>query len=400
MINAYSRPWTILLLEDDEDDYILAMSWLNSVRRGRFELLWAQNQEEALAILANRVLDVILVDYDLGAFNGLDFVREALKYGCHAPIIMLTGRGGYEIDLLAQQTGVTDYLNKGEITPHLLERTIRYGIEWKQSEMALREANRLLEASNQDLEERVKKRTEELMANNQELMDQIVHRKRIEAELGEVRRRLLERAEAERLELAQDLHDGPMQNLYALSYQLASLEKKAAEPSVKEGAISCQEKLLEVIADLRATAGELRPPALAPYGLEKAIRSHIETISSSHPELNIHLELEPDENTLPESLRLTLFRIYQVALTNVLRHAGARNVTVQLAMNSHEVILEISDDGRGFDVPESWFQFAHEGHLGLVGAIERANAVGARLEVDSAPGKGTRLRVTAVYARR
>jgi signal transduction histidine kinase len=101
----------------------------------------------------------------------------------------------------------------------------------------------------------------------------------------------------------------------------------------------------------------------------------------------------PDEQSLAEPVRLALFRIYQAALNNVARHAQAQRVDIRFRFADDEIVLEIQDDGRGFELPERWITLAREGHLGLVGAAERAEAVGGKLDVESAPGKGTCLRV-------
>jgi signal transduction histidine kinase len=111
-----------------------------------------------------------------------------------------------------------------------------------------------------------------------------------------------------------------------------------------------------------------------------------------YPDLNLSLELMPDGATLPERVRLALFRIYQAALSNVTRHAQASEVTVRLILTDEEVTLEVHDDGVGFEVPERWIGLVRQGQYGLVGAAERAEAIGGRLQVSSFPGEGTLLR--------
>jgi signal transduction histidine kinase len=387
------RAWQILLVEDDEDDYILVNEWLSRAGRGESKLYWAENSEQAFKILEKENIDAILVDYDLGANDGLEFVRGAIKKGCLAPIIMLTGRGDYEVDIRAMDAGVSDFLGKGEVNPQLLERTIRYSIERKKTEETLRRVNEQLESVNEDLEDRVRERTKELIRKNEAMMEEVIHRQRVEQELAEVQRRLLDRVEAERLELAQELHDGPIQELYGLTYQLSFLSSKLDQSDAQSEISTFQERLQKVIRSLRATSGELRPPTLTPFGLEKAIRSHADEFLKEFPSIQLHLDLMPDEKMLPERMRLALFRIYQVALTNVVRHAQANHVIIRLHLDSETVLLEIVDDGCGFVVPERWISFAREGHLGLVGATERAEAIGGQLVVESEPGKGTRMKV-------
>ena len=171
-----SPHWKILLVEDDPDDYLLTLDMLSEAKGTAFELLWAPSYEKALKALQNEDLDVILVDYQLGSYTGLDYVREAVARGCKSPLIVLTGQGSYEVDLQAMQVGAVDYLLKGQINSGLLERTIRYAIERNHAQEALKKAH-------DELELRVQERTKELVKANQELQNEIAERKRVEAHL-------------------------------------------------------------------------------------------------------------------------------------------------------------------------------------------------------------------------
>lgn len=381
------RQWKILLVEDDEEDYLLTFDMLAESRGIKYHLDWAEDYDRGRQAILSTEYDAILMDYELGPRTGLELTREITSLGCKAPIILLTGRGNLELDMEAMQAGVTDYLSKNEATSASLERTIRYAILQKQTEKALL-------AAKEELETRVQERTSELMAKNVALEAEIAERMRIEAELAEVQRRLIDRNEAGRIELARDLHDGPMQELYGIIFQLDMLntENKAGndEPTLE----SIKEKVLQVIDSLRTTSRELRPPALAPYGLEKAIRSHAETLQQAHPDLKINIQLDSDGQSLPEPVRMSLYRIYQTAVTNVIRHANATTATIRFRIDDQQASLEVQDDGCGFEVPRRWIELARKGHLGLVGAVERAEAAGGRLDVESKPGKGTLIRVT------
>jgi signal transduction histidine kinase len=96
---------------------------------------------------------------------------------------------------------------------------------------------------------------------------------------------------------------------------------------------------------------------------------------------------------------LHLFRIYQQAITNVARHSGARNAFIRFDLDEDQVVLEVEDDGTGFEVPRRWVRLAREGHLGLVGAAERAEMIGGKFHLQSTLGKGTRVRVVVPRAR-
>ena len=225
------------------------------------------------------------------------------------------------------------------------------------------------------------------------MLENITERKQMEAELIELQRRLMEGRESERIQLAQELHDGPMQDLYGLSFHLKAFESGLPEMVDKSEMSDMQGNLQQVVRTLRAICGELRPPALAPFGLEKAIRSHSDAFQEANPDLVIGLDLMPDGQALSEQVRLTLFRIYQQALTNVVRHAKAQHVIVRFSIDDNQAILEVQDDGTGFELPSRWIDLARQGHLGLAGALERAESIGGELIIESSPGEGTRLRV-------
>ncbi len=227
------------------------------------------------------------------------------------------------------------------------------------------------------------------------MLEDITERKQMEADLSELQRRLTEGREAERLHLAQELHDGPVQDLYGFSYQLKVLGEELGHGVEPEPLKELESMLQHVIRTLRGICGELRPPTLAPFGLEKAIRSHGEAFQQLHPELSMKLDLMPDGQNLPERVRLALYRIYQQTLANIARHAHAKNISVKLWLDSQQVLLEIIDDGEGFILPTRWIELARQGHLGLVGSAERAESIGGQLKIESAPGKGTTVRVIA-----
>lgn len=251
------------------------------------------------------------------------------------------------------------------------------------------EAQRL----NNELESRVIARTAELQAAKTKLEIEMAERQRTQAELAELQRRRLENEEANRLYLAQELHDGPVQELYGVSYALNEMKDALSDEVRSTRLAATQATVQRVIQALRATFSELRPPALAPFGLEKAIRSHAEQFQAAHPELEMELNLTPDGQTLPERVRLVLFRIYQEALNNIVRHAEAHYILIRFVMDPEQATLEVQDDGRGFEAQDRLIDLARQGHLGLVGISERTEAIGGQLQIISAPGEGTRVRV-------
>ncbi len=132
-----TSPMRVLLIEDNEDDYFLTKELLTDIFGRHLALEWISAWQPALDRVLEGRHDVVIVDYRLGARNGLELVREAVHLGCHMPFIVLTGEGNREIDLEAMHAGATDYLVKGEITAPLLDRSIRYAIERRKSEWHL-----------------------------------------------------------------------------------------------------------------------------------------------------------------------------------------------------------------------------------------------------------------------
>jgi diguanylate cyclase (GGDEF)-like protein/PAS domain S-box-containing protein len=131
----------VLLVEDDEDDYLITREMLAGQDRARFSVDWCPDYEHGLVAIREQRHDVYLIDYHLGAHTGLDLVRDGFVQRPFAPVIMLTGETDYEIDLEATSLGVTDFLVKQELDPTGLERSIRYAVSQHRavSELSLSE---------------------------------------------------------------------------------------------------------------------------------------------------------------------------------------------------------------------------------------------------------------------
>lgn len=141
----HNHPIRVLLVDDDEDDYILTRAWLSEIEEARFELEWVATYDAALETIGQNQHDVYLLDYRLGRHNGLELLREAIANGCSSPIILLTGHGDHDIDIEAMKAGAADYLDKSQIGAPLLEHSIRYAIERQQTEQKIREQAALLD---------------------------------------------------------------------------------------------------------------------------------------------------------------------------------------------------------------------------------------------------------------
>ena len=127
----------VLLVDDDEDDFLITRDLLEEIEGSNYVLDWISTYEEAVEKIDGGGHDVYLLDYRLGKRTGLDLIMESRAKGCREPIILLTGQGDRQIDMEAMRAGASDYLVKSQLTPPLLERSIRYSIKHAQSEKKL-----------------------------------------------------------------------------------------------------------------------------------------------------------------------------------------------------------------------------------------------------------------------
>ncbi|WAS91278.1 ATP-binding response regulator [Nannocystis punicea] len=132
---------SVLLIEDDRDDYLLTSELLEEIGEGTYVLQWADCYEDGVEALFTGAPDLCLLDYRLGEKTGLELLREVVARGCTTPIVLLTGQSERSLDVEAMKAGAVDYLVKGEFGPRQLERSIRYAVERNRSLKALRELN-------------------------------------------------------------------------------------------------------------------------------------------------------------------------------------------------------------------------------------------------------------------
>ena len=123
----------VMLVEDDEDDYVLTRGLFGEMRDCRFQLEWFNSYQQGLETMIRNQHDVCLLDYRLGAKNGIELLKQALIRGCQSPVILLTGLGEHEIDVQAMKAGAADYLVKANLRADALERSIRYALERKRA---------------------------------------------------------------------------------------------------------------------------------------------------------------------------------------------------------------------------------------------------------------------------
>ncbi len=206
-------------------------------------------------------------------------------------------------------------------------------------------------------------------------------------------RRLYEQAQElaalqERQRLARELHDSVSQVLYGISLgALATREALESEPQQAKASLDYVIGLAAAgLAEMRALLFELRPESLEAEGLVVALTKQVAVLQSRY-KLSVEADLH-DEPELPMEIKHALYRIAQEALHNIVKHARASAVVLRLTSHERETILEVRDDGRGFDPTR-----AFPGHLGLHSMRERIARVGGAFAIESHPGQGTAIRV-------
>jgi two-component system sensor histidine kinase UhpB len=208
---------------------------------------------------------------------------------------------------------------------------------------------------------------------------------RIEAERRRAGRLQLRAQEEERKRVARDLHDEVNQALTAILLRLEALTQ-IAPPRLKEELTETKGLANQAMGELLQLARQLRPTALDDHGLVPAIQEQLRRFKAQYG-IETSLSTEGELDDLGSDQQLVLYRVTQEALNNVVRHARASSVSVQIARANGAVALEVADDGEGFSVNDS------RRGLGLDGMAERARLVDGEFELDAAPGRGTTLRL-------
>jgi nitrate/nitrite-specific signal transduction histidine kinase len=197
----------------------------------------------------------------------------------------------------------------------------------------------------------------------------------------------------ERARLARELHDSVTQSLFSLNLTLrAARRKMTIKPEQADALLdSVQELAQGALAEMRALIFELRPQALANEGLVLALEKHADSIRARSG-LRVRLDIEGDRR-LPLETEEALYQIAREALHNVVKHASAREAWISLNLTGDRVSLAIKDDGKGFDLEK--MMDGGGSHIGTSTMRERAEAIGATLKLESRPGGGTEVLVSA-----
>lgn len=271
-------------------------------------------------------------------------------------------------------------------------------VEGLQQDLAeRREAETVLRRMRDELELRVQERTAALTAANDALGFEIDARQRLLEEVRAGRQRLqalsqqlLAAQEAERRHIARELHDEIGQALTAIKIHLQTTQRLPEGRPLAGRLDESIDIVDQVLQQVRSLSLDLRPSMLDDLGLVATLRWYVARLAQ-RADLEADLEMEPDLGRLPAEVETICFRVAQEALTNVMRHAQAQHVQVQVRRADGDLFLSVQDDGQGFDVAARRQHALSGGSAGLLGMQERVILAGGRFEIVSAAGRGTRV---------
>jgi signal transduction histidine kinase len=196
-------------------------------------------------------------------------------------------------------------------------------------------------------------------------------------------RRVVAGQELERQRLARELHDETGQALTSILLGLKAVENAESADATRRAASELRELVVATLQDVRRLAVELRPKALDDFGLAAALERLVQTFSEATG-IAVQLQASLRDERLPSEVETTLYRIVQESLTNVVKHAGARNVSIVVMRRDGAATAIVEDDGEGFDPTD-----VRDGGIGLIGMRERIALLDGRLEIESSPSAGT-----------
>lgn len=363
MTPGSNRALQVLLVEDSPSDAALLEAMLADLSQV-VTLAQAETLQQAVALASQGSFDAVLLDLTLPDCQGLETVVRARSLWPGLPVVALTGAQDEELGLEAVRLGLQDYLVKGQSDGALIVRALRYAVERKRAEGEILRMN-------EELEGRVAERT---------------------AQLRELALRLSLAEEEERRRLAELLHDSLQQLLVYARLTVGEARTLARGERLRRSLERVEQGLAEAIEVSRTLTAELSPPLLYERGLLAALRWLCVRLRER---VGLAVELRGGEDAEPrgEIARVLLFQCVRELLANVVKHAGVREAVVEILRVEGMVRVAVSDRGRGFDLEGAAIEKSAAA-FGLFSIRERLRQLGGSLDVESAPGPGTRIALT------
>jgi len=213
-------------------------------------------------------------------------------------------------------------------------------------------------------------------------------------ELSALSNHLQTLSEQEKSQLARTLHDELGGLLTAAKMDLSWLQSRLEGVAIQERLAQLGGVLDEAMDLKRRVVEELRPSLLDHFGLPTALRAYVES-TTAKAGLTSQITVEHTCESMSKEAAISLFRVVQEGLSNIVRHARAQTVKLELTGDERHCVVSLTDDGQGFDAGNPQFRWSH----GLMGMRQRVESLGGQLDVDSQVGAGTRVRVTVPVSR-
>ena len=366
----------VLIVEDTQ----ASLQLLSVLMMGAgYTVRQAQDGELALLSVKSKAPDLILLDVRMPGMSGFEVCRQlkADPKTAAIPVIFLSALQDTEAKVQGFQLGAVDYITKPYQVKEVLVRV--------RTHMELRHLQVRLEQMCDFRTIELKKEIAVRFDTESELLESQQRLRELSGHLEDIR-------EEERTRIAREIHDELGQELTVAHLELTRMLSILHEPP--ERIAESVKRLIDIVdrtANTARTISEnLRPGMLDVFGLGAALEYHIERFMES-TSIPCTLTLDRMAFNLDRKVATVVFRIVQEALTNVARHAQAKSVKVQLVDMDHEVLVIIQDDGIG--MPDD-FVNSKKRTFGLMGMNERVILLGGNLQIESAPGSGTRIEAT------
>lgn len=332
----------ILLIEDSPSDAFLIEEFLDESQDFNCLHQHCKTLKEGMELLENKKFDVVLIDYNLPDSNGVSHMEKLFNIHSEIPFIVLTGLTDKLVSIDAINRGAKDYLVKGDFDSNLLNRAILYALQRKKLD--------------------------------QENVTKIL---------------LAQDKEKERI--ARDVHDTLGQNLTSAVLQLQNIKNtlKADHTEILESIEIALKCVNEAISESRGISRSLMPQTVQKFGLASGIESILMLLNNKTIDFEFDNQIE--FMRFEAQKELALFRIAQESINNILKYSRAKNAKITLKNEANVLIMQIEDNGIGFDLNAA----ENQKGIGIESIRTRTKAIGAKLELKSSPDVGTSIKITS-----